>query len=202
MCINTRGNEVYEAGGVYLHAPLFGDRYQSFSQGFAIGERDIDYAGGIAMLIDHAGNDRYLGDIYNQGVGYWYSGGFLWDGGGNDLYEMTQYGQGSGIHLAVGGLVDVDGSDTYVMHSGLGQGGSHDYAASILHDRGGDDRYFGNTSCNGCGLTNSVGIHIDRSGNDTYASRKGGGLNSGRPAPQYRQYRCTAGSGRHGQLPR
>ncbi|MCB1216055.1 HEAT repeat domain-containing protein [bacterium] len=182
LCINTRGNEVYEAGGVYLHAPLFGDRYQSFSQGFAIGERDIDYAGGIAMLIDYEGNDRYLGDIYNQGVGYWYSGGFLWDGAGNDLYEMTQYGQGSGIHLAVGGLVDVAGSDTYVMHSGLGQGGSHDFAASILHDRGGDDRYFGNTSCNGTGLTNSVGIHIDRSGNDTYASRKDGGLNAGRPA--------------------
>ncbi|MCB1185818.1 hypothetical protein KDL29_01515 [bacterium] len=182
LCINQRGNEVYEAGGVYLHAPLFGDRYQSFSQGFAIGERDIDYAGGIAMLIDYEGNDRYLGDIYNQGVGYWYSGGFLWDGAGNDLYEMTQYGQGSGIHLAVGGLVDVAGSDTYVMHSGLGQGGSHDFAASILHDRGGDDRYFGNTSCNGTGLTNSVGIHIDRSGNDTYASRKDGGLNAGRPA--------------------
>ncbi|MEZ5338345.1 MAG: hypothetical protein R3F46_08770 [bacterium] len=182
LCINTRGNEIYEAGGVYLHAPLFGDRYQSFSQGFAIGERDIDYAGGIAMLIDYEGNDRYLGDIYNQGVGYWYSGGFLWDGAGNDLYEMTQYGQGSGIHLAVGGLVDVSGSDTYVMHSGLGQGGSHDFAASILHDRGGDDRYFGNTSCNGTGLTNSVGIHIDRSGNDTYASRKDGGLNAGRAA--------------------
>ena len=182
ICYNQRGNEVYEAGGVYLHAPLFSDRYQSFSQGFAIGERGIDYAGGIAMLIDYAGNDRYLGDIYNQGVGYWYSAGLLWDGGGNDTYEMTQYGQGSGIHLAVGGLVDVSGHDTYVMHSGLGQGGSHDYAASILHDRGGNDHYMGMTSCNGTGLTNAVGIHIDRSGNDTYAGRRSGGINWGRPA--------------------
>ncbi|MDJ0522679.1 MAG: hypothetical protein QNJ90_11480 [Planctomycetota bacterium] len=180
-CINTRGNDTYEAGGVYLHAPLFADRYQSFSQGFAIGERGVDYAGGIAMLIDHEGNDRYLGDIYNQGVGYWYAAGFLYDGGGNDLYEMTQYGQGSGIHLAVGGLIDESGNDTYVMHSGLGQGGSHDYAASILHDRGGHDRYMGTTSCNGCGLTNSVGLFFDRSGNDTYAGRKGS-LNHGRPA--------------------
>ena len=182
ICMNRRGNEVYQAGGVYLHAPLFADRYQSFSQGFAIGERGIDYAGGIALLVDHAGNDRYLGDIYNQGVGYWYAAGLLWDGGGNDTYEMTQYGQGSGIHLAVGGLIDVAGHDTYVMHSGLGQGGSHDYAASILHDRGGNDRYFGNTSCNGCGLTNAVGIHIDRSGDDVYAGRRAGGINSGRPA--------------------
>ncbi len=182
ICANRRGNEVYEAGGVYLHAPLFSDRYQSFSQGFAIGERGIDYAGGIAMLIDYDGNDRYLGDIYNQGVGYWYSAGLLWDGGGNDTYEMTQYGQGSGIHLAIGGLVDVSGNDTYVMHSGLGQGGSHDYAASILHDRGGNDHYMGMTSCNGTGLTNAVGIHIDRSGNDTYAGRRSGGINWGRPA--------------------
>jgi len=182
LCINVRGNDVYEAGGVYLHAPLFADRYQSFSQGFAIGERGIDYAGGIAMLIDYDGNDRYLGDIYNQGVGYWYSAGLLWDGGGNDTYEMTQYGQGSGIHLAVGGLVDVSGNDTYVMHSGLGQGGSHDYAASILHDRGGNDRYMGNTSCNGSALTNSVGLQIDRSGDDLYAGRSSGSINFGRPA--------------------
>ena len=182
LCINERGNEVYHAGGVYLHAPLFADRYQSFSQGFAIGQRDIDYAGGIALLVDHAGNDRYLGDIYDQGVGYWYAAGLLYDGGGNDVYEMTQYGQGSGIHLAVGGLVDESGNDTYVMHSGLGQGGSHDYAVSILHDRGGNDRYLGSTSCNGSALTNSVGIHIDRAGDDVYAGRSQGGVNFGRPA--------------------
>lgn len=182
LCINTRGNEVYEAGCVYLHAPLFSDRYQSFSQGFSIGAREVDYAGGLAMLIDRAGNDRYLGDIYNQGVGYWYAAGLLYDGGGNDLYEMTQYGQGSGIHLAVGGLVDAGGSDAYVMHSGLGQGGSHDFAASVLHDRGGNDRYDGNTSCNGCGLTNSVGLFFERGGDDTYASKRDGGFNAGRPA--------------------
>lgn len=185
FCVNRRGNDTYEAGGVYLHAPLFADRYQSFSQGFAIGARETDWAGGVAMLIDFDGNDRYLGDIYNQGVGYWYAAGLLWDGQGNDSYEMTQYGQGSGIHLAVGGLVDAQGNDTYVMHSGLGQGGSHDYAASILHDRGGNDRYMGATSCNGCGLTNAVGLFIDRAGDDTYGARREGGLNTGRPARDF-----------------
>ncbi len=181
ICSNKRGNEIYEAGGVYLDAPLFTDRYQSFSQGFAIGERGIDYAGGIALIVDYNGNDRYLGDVYNQGVGYWYSAGLLYDGGGNDTYEMTQYGQGSGIHLAIGGLIDVAGSDTYIMHSGLGVAGSHDFAASVLHDRGGNDRYFGNTSCNGGSLTNSAVIFIDREGNDTYAGRRSGGINFGRP---------------------
>ncbi len=182
ICSNERGNEIYEAGGVYLHAPLFSDRYQSFSQGFAIGQRGIDYAGGIALIVDYDGNDRYLGDVYNQGVGYWYSAGLLYDGGGNDTYEMTQYGQGSGIHLAVGGLIDVDGNDSYTMHAGLGTGGSHDYAASVLHDRGGNDQYFGNTSCNGGSLTNSAVIFIDREGNDTYAGRRNSGINFGRPA--------------------
>ena len=182
ICSNRRGNDVYEAGGVYLHAPLFADRYQSFSQGFAIGERGIDYAGGIALILDYDGNDRYLGDVYNQGVGYWYSAGFLYDCAGNDTYEMTQYGQGSGIHLAIGGLVDCAGNDSYTMHTGLGTGGSHDYAASVLHDRGGDDQYFGNSSCNGGSLTNSAVIFIDREGNDTYAARRDGGINFGRPA--------------------
>lgn len=182
VCSNERGNEIYEAGGVYLHAPLFADRYQSFSQGFAIGARGIDYAGGIALIVDYDGNDRYLGDIYNQGVGYWYSAGLVYDGAGNDMYEMTQYGQGSGIHLAVGGLVDVSGSDSYTMHAGLGTGGSHDYAASMLHDRDGNDQYFGNTSCNGGSLTNSAVVFIDRAGNDTYAGRRSGGINFGRPA--------------------
>ena len=185
ICSNRRGNEIYEAGGVYLHAPLFADRYQSFSQGFAIGERGIDYAGGIALILDYDGNDKYLGDVYNQGVGYWYSAGLMYDVAGNDTYEMTQYGQGSGIHLAIGGLIDVAGNDCYMMHSGLGTGGSHDYAASMLHDRGGNDQYFGNTSCNGGSLTNSAVIFIDRSGNDTYAGRKSGGINIGRPARNF-----------------
>ncbi len=182
ICSNERGNEIYEAGGVYLHAPLFADRYQSFSQGFAIGERGIDYAGGIALIVDYSGNDRYLGDVYNQGVGYWYSAGLVYDGGGNDTYEMTQYGQGSGIHLAIGGLIDVSGNDSYTMHNGLGTGGSHDYAASVLHDRDGNDQYFGNTSCNGGSLTNSAVLFIDRAGNDTYAGRRNSGINFARPA--------------------
>ncbi len=185
ICSNRRGNDNYEAGGVYLDAPLFTDRYQSFSQGFAIGERDVDWAGGIALILDYDGNDRYLGDIYNQGVGYWYSAGFLYDGAGNDTYEMTQYGQGSGIHLAIGGLIDVSGNDSYTMHTGLGTGGSHDFAASVLHDRGGTDQYFGNTSCNGGSLTNSAVIFIDREGNDTYAGRRDGGINFGRPARNF-----------------
>jgi hypothetical protein len=183
LCVNRRGNEVYQAGGVYLDAPLFTDRYQSFSQGFAIGERDIDYAGGIALLADYGGNDLYLGDIYNQGVGYWYSAGLLFDGAGNDTYEMTQYGQGSGIHLAVGGLVDNGGHDSYIMHSGLGQGSSHDYATSILFDRGaGNDKYYGTTTNCGASLTNSACLFIDDGGNDIYAAAQDGGLNYGRPA--------------------
>jgi HEAT repeats len=95
---------------------------------------------------------------------------------------MTQYGQGSGIHLAVGGLIDEAGSDTYIMHNGLGQSGSHDFAASLLMDKAGNDRYLGNTSCNGCGLTNSVGLFFDRSGDDLYAARDDSGINAGRSA--------------------
>ena len=181
ICHGSKGNDIYFAGGIYLHTPLFNDRYQSFSQGFSIGDRYNNYAGGIAFLIDDGGNDYYLGDIYNQGVGYWYSGGFLYDKAGNDHYEMTQYGQGSGIHLAVGGLIDNSGHDSYIINAGLGQGGSHDYAASVMIDRRGNDKYLGATSCNGCGLTNAVGLFFDRSGNDMYGGNPDGyAIGSGR----------------------
>ena len=47
-------------------------------------------------------------------------------------------------------------------------------------DRGGNDHYMGMTSCNGCGLTNSVGLFFDRSGDDTYGGRTDGYMNGGR----------------------
>ena len=182
VCLNARGNDVYEAGGIYLHAPLFADRYQSFSQGFAIGERGVDYAGGIALIADLEGNDRYLGDIYNQGVGYWYSAGLLYDGGGNDLYEMTQYGQGSGIHLAVGGTGG-RGGPRHVRHARGPRPGRQPRLRREHPARSRRQR-----SLHGHDLVQRLraheqrgAAHRSRSGNDTYAGRKGS-INSGRPA--------------------
>jgi len=179
---DAAGNDTYSAGGVRLHAPLYSDRYQSLSQGFSIGMRP-DAGGGLAFLIDRSGNDRYLGEVYGQGAGYWYGAGFLLDQGGNDNYQLTIYGQGAGIHLACGTLIDEAGHDGYYMNDGLGQGGSHDYANGVLLDWAGNDEYVARGASNqGRGLTNAVGLFIDRAGDDLYASHSGWANGAGRAA--------------------
>lgn len=172
------GNDLYYAGGKYLHEPLFNDRYQSLSQGFAIGNRYGETGGGVGMLLDEGdGNDVYQADIYGQGSSYWYSLGMLVDEGGNDSYTLGQYGQGGGIHLSAGILVDLKGNDSYTNPYGVGLGGAHDWAVGWLIDRAGNDLYQGNGQ--GQGLNYSVGILLDCAGDDSRASRDDGNIGKG-----------------------
>jgi len=163
------GNDLYYASGKYLHQPLWNDRYQSLSQGFAIGNRNEGTGGGVALLLDEGdGNDVYQADIYGQGSSYWYSLGMLVDRGGNDTYTLGQYGQGAGIHLSAGILVDLAGNDTYTNPFGVGTGGAHDWAVGWLIDRAGNDLYQGNGQ--GQGLNYAIGILLDCAGNDSHIS--------------------------------
>ncbi|MHC4931916.1 MAG: HEAT repeat domain-containing protein, partial [Planctomycetota bacterium] len=169
---NESGQEVYDAGGVHLHYPLFNDRYQSLSQGFSIGMRPYA-SGGVGLLIDDAGNDRYACDIYGQGASYWFAYGALVDRDGNDTYALGQYGQGSGIHLAAGCLIDLKGDDLYYNMHGVGTGGAHDFSVGLLVDREGNDYYAGSGGTMGGALTNSFALLIDAQGNDGYCAVKG-----------------------------
>lgn len=172
------GNDLYYAGGKYLHEPLFNDRYQSLSQGFAIGNRYGETGGGVGMLLDEGdGNDVYQADIYGQGSSYWYSLGMLVDEGGNDTYTLGQYGQGGGIHLSAGILVDLKGNDSYTNPYGVGLGGAHDWAVGWLIDREGDDLYQGNGQ--GQGLNFSVGILMDCAGKDSHSTNHANSIGRG-----------------------
>ena len=173
MLVDLDGNDVYDAGGDLLHAPLWRDRFQSLSQGFAIGMRP-EASGGVGVLVDVAGNDRYSADIYGQGASYWYSLGLLIDDDGHDTYCLGQYGQGSGIHLSAGMLLDRAGQDGYYDANGVGMGGAHDFSVGFLVDRGGDDYYAGGGGAQGGALTNSVAMLIDTAGDDGYAAVRDG----------------------------
>jgi hypothetical protein len=166
MLLDGQGNDIYFAGGKYKHAPLVPDDFRSLGQGFGFGMRP-DFAGGIGVLGDFGGNDFYNGGVYAQGSAYWYALGILIDDAGNDFYNAVYYPQGSGIHLAGGFLLDCAGEDHYYSKHGPGQGAGHDYAVGFLLDKDGDDIY-SIEGGNGLGLTNSVGIFIDSSGNDRY----------------------------------
>jgi HEAT repeat protein len=163
------GNDVYTAGGKYLHVPLLPHEYRSFSHGFAIGRRP-DTGGGVALLCDQSGNDFYDGEVFCEGTSYWYSLGMLWDGSGYDHYTAAQYTQGAGIHLSIGALVDEGGCDSYMTRLGPAQGQGHDLSVGALVDRGGDD-YYCCSGGQGIGLTNSAAFLIDEDGNDCYVTQ-------------------------------
>ncbi|MCC6464365.1 MAG: peptidylprolyl isomerase [Planctomycetes bacterium] len=172
------GNDLYFAGAKYLHQPLWNDRYQSLSQGFAIGNRYEGTGGGVALLLDEGdGNDVYQSDIYGQGSSYWFSLGLLVDRGGNDTYTSGQYCQGAGIHLSAAALMDLKGNDTYSMGVGLGQGAAHDWAVGWLIDRAGNDFFQGNGQ--GMGLNFSVGILLDCAGDDSHCTNNEGSIGKG-----------------------
>lgn len=177
------GNDLYYAGGKYLHKPLHNDHYQSLSQGFSIGNRSdanpaMGTGGGVALLLDQGdGNDNYIADIYGQGSSYWYSLGMLVDEGGNDNHVLYQYGLGGGIHLSTGILVNLKGNDTYTDPWGVGLGGAHDYAVGWLIDRAGNDLYQGGGQ--GQGLNFSVGFLLDCAGNDSHACPGAGSIGAG-----------------------
>jgi HEAT repeat protein len=172
LLYDKAGNDVYRAGGHYLHRPLRPNDFQSLSQGFSIGFRPRA-GGGVGVLIDDEGNDFYNAEIYSQGSSYWYSVGLLCDRGGNDRYHATQYSQGAGIHLSVGTLWDLGGDDQYVSQLGVTQGTAHDLSVGYLIDESGDDYYVVDGG-QGFSITNSVAIFIDKMGNDIYATQRYG----------------------------
>ena len=178
--IDKGGNDVYTAGGRYIHHPLLPHDYRSFAQGFGMGFRP-DAGGGIGFLYDTEGNDFYNAEVFAQGASYWYSLGMLFDRKGNDYYNACEYAQGAGIHLSIGVLIDEGGNDHYFSRLGPSQGEGHDLSVGILIDKKGNDSYVVSGG-QGIGLTNSCGIFIDCEGNDLYASSEKLGEGSANPS--------------------
>ena len=170
LLADRAGSDTYYLGGKYYHAPLMPNDFRTMGQGMGFGMRP-DLAGGLGFLFDEAGNDKYLGGVYAQGVGYWFATGILMDLSGNDIYNAVYYPQGSGIHMASGMLYDEAGNDCYYSRNGPGQGAGHDYGFGLLIDAAGDDAYSIHGG-NGLGISNSLGIFIDKQGNDRYERKE------------------------------
>ncbi len=170
LLVDRAGNDRYFAGNLQLDHERNDARYLSLSQGFSIGLRP-HAGGGVAALVDLAGNDTYTADIYGQGVSYYYSAGFLLDGSGQDRYSVYQYGQGCGIHLSLGVLADAGGDDMYSGYI-LSQGAAHDYAVGMLFDHAGNDTYTADQHAQGRALNNAFALLVDREGDDAYFGRR------------------------------
>lgn len=183
ILINYEGNDVYIAENDTLMNASSQSREDnnSLAQGCGFGKR-ADYldghswAGGIGILCDGSGDDRYSAGLFAQGCAYWFSVGMLIDGGGNDSYDGIWYVQGSGAHFGVGLLDDFGGDDLYNPNTNpknMAVGAGHDFTIGFLNERGGNDVYNVPNLSLGGGNSNGIGIFVDHGGDDSYTTKQG-----------------------------
>ena len=188
--IDENGRDLYRANGPTPSAYGTPAVYQAFSQGIGFGFRNYA-AGGIGMISDLGGDDRYEGGEFAQGGAYYWGLGILHDANGRDLYYGNRYGQGFGVHQAVGILVDEAGDDTYWSMTAASQGSAWDVGVGMLLDKAGDDSY----QCDGLGQGGAsqqgIAILIDMAGVDRYVA--GGGATQGQSgADRYHFHETSA----------
>ncbi len=164
--IDSKGNDDYSLKSKHLDLLRYDNHYLTLGQGFSSGDRPF-FGGGASFLIDKAGDDKYIADIYGQGVAYWLGIGALIDKNGHDQYRAYQYSQGSGVHLAFGLLHDYRGDDNYYTN-GVSLGCGHDYAFGLFIDDEGNDSYRAESLSLGGGNANALSVFLEKSGNDNY----------------------------------
>ncbi len=177
LLLDTSGDDRYIGlEDKYPNGGPFGpNRHVHFAQGAGFGRRgeEIDghnWAGGVGMLVDGAGNDHYEGDVFSQGTAYWYSLGFLVDKSGDDYHRTGVYSLGSAPHFAVGIYQDDAGSDRYKVRISQSLGKGRDWSIGWFEDSAGNDYYQGHHGNLGSADANGIGVFWDKKGNDTYIS--------------------------------
>ncbi len=128
------------------------------------------YAGGLGMLLDAAGSDRYRSGNWSLGTGYWFGMGFVWDGQGDDRYESCYFTQASGAHFAMGAIIDESGNDTHELFetAGAALGFGWDYVNALFLDVAGNDTYKAKKISIGCSMVRSNAFFFDLEGEDSY----------------------------------
>lgn len=176
VLVDAGGNDRYTLGNVPLvrPSPQLPDRNTSMGQGAGYGMRGVfidgrSTSGGIGLLLDLAGNDRYEAQVFAQGVGYHEGLGMLLDDGGDDRFETAWYGMGAGVHSAAGILLKRGvGNDVYRSTHEMVLGTGNDLSVGVFVDEGGDDDYSVGQLSLGVAFSNSAGLFADAAGNDRY----------------------------------
>ena len=182
LIYDYRGNDLYRANSAPASVYDTGAVSASFSQGLGFGLRHYD-SGGIGIIHDRHGSDRYEGGEFSQGGAYYRGLGILHDAAGNDHYYGNRYSQGFGAHQASGVLFDGGGNDSYWGMTAACQGAAWDIALGLLFDRQGDDTYRGDDLCQGSAAMQAMGWLIDLAGADHYQAS--GPAHQGRPGPNH-----------------
>lgn len=196
--IDVAGDDSYQCGGRYPSAyngqdapggqpgdPLY--QFDCFGLGTGSGQRVLTHtfqphtssqAGGLGLLLDIDGDDRYESANFSQGMGYFFGAGLHLDLAGHDTYQAARYGHGASAHFGVGLFLDYQGKDRYGSTGPFYNGGvAWDRSVSLMIDGGmNPDVYdFGRTTGLGRADYSSWGLFIDEGGSDEYTTSSGFG---------------------------
>ncbi len=147
----------------------------SNAQGAGVGRRGDQsdgrvWAGGVGLLVDLGGDDRYTAGNFAQGMGYWYGTGMLLDAAGDDVYGSVYFSQASAAHFSLALLWDGAGNDRHLLaqEAAASLGYGWDFATSVLIEGGGDDLYQAASTALGTAELSSVALFLELGGGDVY----------------------------------
>ncbi len=176
MLLETAGNDSYLLGNTPLvrPSPQSPSRNTSMGQGAGRGIRanamdGISTTGGIGILIDMAGTDQYVAQVFAQGAGYQMGLGILVDDDGDDQFDAAWYGMGAAAHAGAGILLKRgNGNNRYRASHATSIGAAHDFSVGIFVDEAGNDSYELGDLGLGAAHDNSFSLFVDGGGNDAY----------------------------------
>ncbi|MGQ0536084.1 MAG: hypothetical protein ACT4PT_08430, partial [Methanobacteriota archaeon] len=141
VSLDVSGNDRYESPEVDFRVEDNAPSQRLLAQGAGA-------SGGIGILVDAAGNDRYRADNASQGASFVGGVGILVDLSGNDDYSAGNFSQGVGGFFAQGFMADLSPEphdpriSADVVFAGDGsQGAAGAFGGGFFANVGGDDRY-------------------------------------------------------------
>jgi hypothetical protein len=153
--------------------------------GRRVGPRDrrgdeFSLAGGVGVVVDGEGRDRYDSSNFSQGCGYFFGAGVKLDLAGDDVHRAARYGQAAGAHYGMGLFVDYAGKDEYASAGPTYTGAcAWDRTLALLVDGGGDDAYdWAQTSGGGRADIGGWAVFAELGGVDRYVTGSGLGAAS------------------------
>lgn len=164
------GNDQYYCKGSQLTGYNTRGNFEGWGQGMGFGVRPYA-SGGVGVLYDRTGRDRFDAGTFGQGGGYYYAYGIFYnDGKDDDRYIGTHYAQGFGVHQALGAFFEQGGNDFYQSRNGVAQGLAWDEGVGLFIEESGDDSYDGGSSFSlGATAHNALCLFLDKAGKDHYA---------------------------------
>jgi len=176
LLLDPAGDDRYTLDNTPLHWPssqlpsVNTSMEQGAGRGLGADFDDGRYAaGGIGMLLDLAGNDHYVAQVFAQGAGYQEGLGVLVDDAGNDQFDAAWYAMGAAAHQGAGILLKRgSGNDHYRASHVTSIGAAHDFSVAIFLDEGGDDHYALGDLGLGAAHDNSFALFVDGAGDDHY----------------------------------